>query len=309
MENLDLLEKLGKVAGIAGIAVGALVLIFGGIIQKNIFPNMTKEQGYSIIKMMILAASALAIMGIAAWVYTDFQKNKQEKKSSLLTKNLLGTIVNEAGVGIPSVKIYVVQNRETEDKSDSDGKFILPLEGNGQDYFDVVFDHPQYQTVRKKVSVDFEAETKEIVLDQITLHTSYPPEAEENLVPQANGTQTQTNETGGTSTSSSGTTSITIKYFGDDFGCRLNLNMTVGGRKISPTSNSFTLTNVPLGDQNYSISGTIFCDNGSCNASGQDVINITQGGTYYIMWVNENLDEYCDIGLLTEDQFRLLTGN
>ena len=82
MENLDLLEKLGKVAGIAGIAVGALVLIFGGIIQKNIFPGMTKEQGYSIIKMMILAASALAMRGIAAWVYTDFKKNKQEKKST-----------------------------------------------------------------------------------------------------------------------------------------------------------------------------------------------------------------------------------
>lgn len=278
MENLDLLEKLGKVAGIAGIAVGALVLIFGGIIQKNIFPNMTKEQGYSIIKMMILAASALAIMGIAAWVYTDFQKNKQEKKSTLLTKNLLGTIVNEAGAGIPSVKIYVVQNSETEDKSDSDGKFILPLEGNGQDYFDVVFDHPQYQTVRKKVSVDFEADNDEIVLDQVVMRTSFPPNPE-GEVAQTPDNQPQNN--GNTATSGA---TINLFYNDEGQGCQLSVNITIGGITYTPQTNPVQLTGLRTGTHPYSIAGTAYCGGGQCNVTGAGKLVITNGGQYYMVF-------------------------
>jgi len=304
MENLDILEKLGKVAGIAGIAVGALVLIFSGIIQKNIFPNMTKEQGFRIIRMMIVAASMLAVVGIAAWIYTEYQKNKADKNSTLITKNLKGSIVNEGGLGIASVKIYAVQKPEIADKSDSDGMYVLPLEGNGQGYYDIVFEHPQFQTIRKKVTVDFESDDKEVFLDQVVLKSSYPPDPAIN--PEASNGNSHTSPQQINGNNQPNTTAITIKYAGDTYGCVLNVNINVGGRSINPQSNTVVLSNVPTGDQSYSISGMINCSIGGCSASGSDVINVTPGGVYYLMWLNENLDEYCDIGLITQDQYNLL---
>ena len=310
MENLDILEKLGKVAGIAGIAVGALVLIFGGIIQKNVFPNMTKEQGFRIIRMMIVAASALAVVGIGAYIYTEYQKTILDKKGSLISKNLVGTIQNSSNLGVPSVKIYAVQQSDIADKSDSDGKYILRVDGNGESYFDVVFEHPQYQTVRKKIKVNFETEGTDIPVDLVILQTSYPPDAENILEPQVPPSQTHNpateNPKQNHNNSTASKTNITLKYMGDNFGCRINVNINVGGRSINPQSTTVVLTDVPLGDQNYSINGTIFCNNGSCNASGEDVLNITPNATYYLMWLNEDGDGHCDIGLLNEEQFQLI---
>ena len=176
MENLDLLENLGKIAGIAGISVGALVLIFGGIIRKNIFPGMTKEQGFRVIRMMIIAASVLAVFGIGAWVYTEFQKNKVEKDASLIQKTIVGVIRNSNGQGIPSVKISIARMPDVFDKSDSDGKFYLRIDGTGKKYLDAVFEHSQYDVVRKKVTVDFNDDADEIEMGEITMVTSYPPE-------------------------------------------------------------------------------------------------------------------------------------
>ena len=134
MENLDILEKLGKIAGIAGIAVGAIVLIFVSIIQKNIFPGMTKEQGFRVIRRVIIAASVLAVFGIGAWVYTEFQKNKTEKEASLIQKRIVGIVHTQAGYGIPSVEVSIARSPGMKDRSDSDGKFNLPVEGVGKKF-------------------------------------------------------------------------------------------------------------------------------------------------------------------------------
>jgi hypothetical protein len=65
----SLLLTVGKFAGIGGIALGVLLLIFREVIRKNIFPNLAQVQGYRIIRLIVVLTFCIAAFGIAAWVY------------------------------------------------------------------------------------------------------------------------------------------------------------------------------------------------------------------------------------------------
>lgn len=82
------------------------------------------------------------------------------------------------------------------------------------------------------------------------------------------------------------TTYITVAYSGDLYSCGLQLTMNIGGVQFVPTNNAFVVYMVPLGLQQYSISGTIGCTVGNCTAGGIGQINIVPGGTYLIQWNN-----------------------
>lgn len=94
------------------------------------------------------------------------------------------------------------------------------------------------------------------------------------------------------------TTYITVAYAGDMYGCGLQLAMAIGGVEFVPMSNSFLVSNIPVGVQSYSIFGTIECLTlGSCVAGGIGQINVVPGGTYYIQWNNTAYAE-CTVQLM-----------
>jgi len=130
--NLEALSELGKVAGIAGIAVGALVLIFSSVIQKKIFPNLDKDQAYKIIRMIVSFAWILALVGVGAWVYLDVVKSEREVEATLVSKYVVGQVLNDAGEPVISANIEVSQDESFLDKSDGSGRFALKLKGVGK---------------------------------------------------------------------------------------------------------------------------------------------------------------------------------
>ena len=319
--DFDILEKLGKIAGIAGITVGAVVIIFSGIIQKKIFPGLTKEQGFRIIKMIILFAGLLAIIGIGAWIYTDYQKNKIDKTNQLKVKHVVGFVNDVNGDPVTSVNIEVSQYPEIIDYTDQDGKFVVKINGTGKKYIDLVLKHKSYKLVRKKVKIDFDNEKDEIELKGFTLVTAFPPDQEnanrDNSGQQQNdisgsgdadnvnhgnaSRQTSPNNNRTNTTPTNRLAAITLNYMGDDYGCVLNLEITIGNHVIVPTSNAFMINGLTPGYNSYTIHGTIDCGTyGSCLADGEDQIYIENGANYYIMWLYET----CEIGILTQREYQ-----
>lgn len=71
-------EILGKIAGIGGLSIGLVLVIFRQIIAKNIFPILYKDQGYKLLRLMIILTFSIALIGILAWLYSDYLKNKKE---------------------------------------------------------------------------------------------------------------------------------------------------------------------------------------------------------------------------------------
>ncbi len=304
--EFDLLEKLGNIAGIAGIAVGTFALIFGGIIKKNIFPQMDQKQGFRIIRIIIIAATIVAISGLVARYYFNKQQKEQNFRSTQKTIKVEGFVFDENQNPLAAVSVEVEDNETTSDVTDNDGKYSLRLKGNKMQTFDLLFKRKYYRGFRKEIELNF-ANSEKFKVDDIMLTSKEVEIIDEKPSRKANNKtlNTEHNQT----TTHQNLTNITLIYSGDDYGCALDIYITVGGRTINPTGNTVYLNNVPLGNQNYSITGVINCGTyGYCTASGQDYLEITQGGIYYIMWMNDDLDSFCDIGLLTQEEYNLNYG-
>jgi hypothetical protein len=64
--DLAQLEPLGKVAGIGGIAIGAVVLIIRGVIAKT--STVSVRQRAAMLRLVAIGAFAIGALGIAAWM-------------------------------------------------------------------------------------------------------------------------------------------------------------------------------------------------------------------------------------------------
>jgi hypothetical protein len=63
---VDQLELLGKIAGIGGIAIGAVVLLVRGIIDKT--SSVPAKQRASVLRLLAIGAFGVGALGIVAWV-------------------------------------------------------------------------------------------------------------------------------------------------------------------------------------------------------------------------------------------------
>jgi hypothetical protein len=67
----DILETAGQIAGLGGLALGVLLLVFRQIIAKAIFPTLTKGHAYRLLRLMTVLVFVVAIVGMGAWVYVE----------------------------------------------------------------------------------------------------------------------------------------------------------------------------------------------------------------------------------------------
>ncbi len=75
--NVEVLKIVGQVAGIGGLALGVMLILFKEVIRKNIFPNLTKKQGFKIIKLLLIFVWSIAVLGIASWFFLELNKSNQ----------------------------------------------------------------------------------------------------------------------------------------------------------------------------------------------------------------------------------------
>lgn len=89
MDATQLLSRIGQIAGIGGIALGILLILFREVIRKNIFPTLGQAQGYKLITLVVVLTFSISALGLGAWVYiqtrakeaqviTDFPKQNPE---------------------------------------------------------------------------------------------------------------------------------------------------------------------------------------------------------------------------------------
>ena len=65
-----LLGSVGKVAGLGGIALGVVLLIFRGVLEKQFLPQAGLESGqaYAVIMAMMILTFGIAGIGVIAWL-------------------------------------------------------------------------------------------------------------------------------------------------------------------------------------------------------------------------------------------------
>jgi hypothetical protein len=65
------LNIFGKVAGLGGLSLGIVLLLFREVIRKNIFPKLQPDAAYLLLRLITIAVWSIALTGIAAWAYVS----------------------------------------------------------------------------------------------------------------------------------------------------------------------------------------------------------------------------------------------
>jgi len=93
------------------------------------------------------------------------------------------------------------------------------------------------------------------------------------------------------------TVEVSISYLGDLWGCVLPIKISIGGRSFTPISNFYSVKNIPVGDQEYTITGQVNCSTlGACTVYGKGTISVEEGKVFYVVWRNTTVGK-CDMWL------------
>jgi hypothetical protein len=121
--DIKLFEQLGKIAGLAGVSVGLLLLIFQAVIKKLNFPKLNTSQATRIIREILYITAFIAVMGIAAWVYSN-------RKITSLT--ITGHVMEMDSKKPLSGAKVIVGGRNAGTQTDGDGNFKISFLGDDQ---------------------------------------------------------------------------------------------------------------------------------------------------------------------------------
>jgi hypothetical protein len=112
------LESLGKVAGIGGIAIGAVVLIIRGIIDKT--SSVPAKQRAAMLRLLAIGAFSVGALGIVAWVANGWSGGPHASSRGNDSPAVIGgqnvTIgpANSAGSSLPSPGVAPNATAKTE---------------------------------------------------------------------------------------------------------------------------------------------------------------------------------------------------
>jgi hypothetical protein len=63
----SLLKTLGSIAGIGGISLGVVFLLFRQVIAKRIFPMLSEERAYLLMRSIIRYTFLIGALGLILW--------------------------------------------------------------------------------------------------------------------------------------------------------------------------------------------------------------------------------------------------
>lgn len=70
--NSEFIKILGEIAGIGGISLGVLLILFREIIRKNLFKRFSQNESYYFFRLLVILVFAISALGISAYVLVNY---------------------------------------------------------------------------------------------------------------------------------------------------------------------------------------------------------------------------------------------
>ncbi len=67
----ELLKTVGQVAGVGGVALGSLFLVYREMLRKALLPKLARGQAYRLLRLITLTAWSVAIVGLLTWGWVE----------------------------------------------------------------------------------------------------------------------------------------------------------------------------------------------------------------------------------------------
>ena len=59
-----LLKTLAQIAGIGGLRLGVVLLLFRDVIRKNIFPRLGVQEAYKLLRLIVILVFIIGVAGL-----------------------------------------------------------------------------------------------------------------------------------------------------------------------------------------------------------------------------------------------------
>ena len=82
-----ILQTVGEIAGIGGLSLGVVLLLFRDVIRKNIFPRLGVQEAYKLLRLIVILVFMIGIAGLAAWVATAREPSGGYRSAHLSPKD------------------------------------------------------------------------------------------------------------------------------------------------------------------------------------------------------------------------------
>jgi len=78
----EVLKTVGQIAGIGGLALGILLLLYRDVIRLKVFPKLTQDQAFAVIVVLLVLVWSVAISGLGAWVWVTTMERRSHADNS-----------------------------------------------------------------------------------------------------------------------------------------------------------------------------------------------------------------------------------
>ena len=103
----QLVSTLAQIAGIGGAALGVFLLVFRDVIRKNVFPQLTKRQGFQLLILALVLTWSVAIAGILAWVFGPQPQDVAASEGVQIHATLWGVELDDKGAALASTQLQI----------------------------------------------------------------------------------------------------------------------------------------------------------------------------------------------------------
>jgi hypothetical protein len=156
--EMELFRIFGGVAGLAGLAVGVILLLYKDILSKKIFASLTKKDSYRLLRNVAVLAWSVAMCGIIAWAWSTnmLHRNGLDPAGPTDSKSadslvVAGTVVDQVtNLGIGGVVIHV-EGGVGDKYSEDNGNFRVVLPNRPTDRVVVTAQKPGYFEITESV--------------------------------------------------------------------------------------------------------------------------------------------------------------
>jgi hypothetical protein len=122
----EVLEVVGRYAGLAGFSLGLILLIFRAVLKHNIFPTLNNQQAYSLLRLLIILTFSAGIFGVAAWAFTK-GGGVPEPTPPETQFTISGHVIDKNTKEPVDESAIVVGGRTERGESDKVGNFFLSI--------------------------------------------------------------------------------------------------------------------------------------------------------------------------------------
>lgn len=140
--DAGIFKTLGETAGLAGFAIGLILLLYREIVRKNVFPTLSKRDAYRLLRAIAVLSWSVAILGIVSWVWSSSIERRRLDASQVANSAtqpegepvVAGTIVDQVTNLAIGEATVAIDGESSTSTSDDTGNFrlVLPAKHGGR---------------------------------------------------------------------------------------------------------------------------------------------------------------------------------